>query len=77
MAPQLSPDDEGKPVVDNEGKQLGTVLEVTDQEVLIAPSPDAADTPRAIVEESEGNGRSGVSPDRVEAVTEHTVRVDV
>lgn len=77
MAQQLSPDDEGKPVVSANGEQLGTLLAVTDEEVLIAPSPQASDTPRQIVEGTDGGARSRVPPDRIEAVTEDTVRVDV
>lgn len=77
MPRQLSADDEGKPVVDADGVQLGTVLEVTDEEVLIAPSPDASDTPRAILERSDGGESAGVPSDRIEAVTEEEVRVDV
>lgn len=77
MARPLSTDDEGKPVVDADGDQLGTVLEVTDEEVLIAPSPEASDTPWTMVERSEGSECAGVPPNRIEAVTEDEVRVDV
>lgn len=77
MAPLLSPDDEGKPVIDTNGEQLGTVLEVTDEEVLIAPSPHACEHPRAIVERSDGNEHTGVPPDHIETITEDTVRIDL
>lgn len=77
MAPLLSPDDEGKPVVDANGEQLGTVLEVTDEQVLIAPSPHASEPPRAMVERGDGNEHTSVPPDRIETITEDTVEVDL
>lgn len=77
MARQLSTDDEGKAVVGASGEKLGTVLAVTDDEIIIAPSPDATDTPHELVEQNDGGEQTGVPSDRIDAVTEDEIRVNV
>ncbi|WP_440006977.1 hypothetical protein [Halomicrococcus sp. SG-WS-1] len=74
---ELTPDDEGKRVVDSDGERIGTVDAVEGDDILVEPHDSITDRIKSVFGEGhENQDEYRIGQERITEVTGSTVRVD-